>query len=285
MNIFNLWQTNLVLFLFFAVIYYQFYKIAISKAKNDGAAVILLQVTTAIFSLIFIPFFPLSFPSKIQTYILVLIACIFYALYDRLQGTARKHIQVSIYSIINQLNNVFVILMGIIIFKEPIVPNKILGAILIILGNISIFYNKNKFKLNYYIVLSIVASVIFAIASSIDIGISKQFNLPFYIMLTTTIPGIFIFLAQRIQVKDIAREASNYRLRYYLITGAAWFLSYYFSLRAFRYGEISIVAPLQATSVMLNVVVAYIFLNEKQDLTKKLIAALFIIFGITLTVF
>lgn len=284
MVMFNYWQVNLIFFLIFAVIYFQFYKLAIRFAKNDGAAVILLQLATAFFSLFFIPFFPVSFPTGKETYILLFLACIFYALYDRLQGTARKHIEVSVYSIVNQLNNVFVILMGLIVFREPLVGTKIIGAFFIIFGNILVFYEKKKLQVNYYIYISVIAAILFAVAYSIDIGISKKFNLPFYIMLTTIIPGLFIFFAQRIKLKDVIEEAGKKKLKYYIITGAAWFLSYFFSLRAYKFGQVTTVAPLQATAVMLNVLVAYFFLKEKQNIFKKCTAAFLVIIGITITI-
>jgi len=64
------------------------------------------------------------------------------------------------------------------------------GAGLILTGNVLIFYEKGKLKINKYIWLGILATLLFRIVILIDIGISKQFNLPFYIMLTFFIPAI-----------------------------------------------------------------------------------------------
>lgn len=284
MYIFNIWQVDLIFFLFFAVVYFQFYKLAIKEAKNDGAAVILLQFTTAIVSFLSIPFFKPTLPLETHIYLLLFVACIFYALYDRLQGTARKHLEVSIYSIINQLNNVFIIVLGLVVFKEQFLIKKIIGATLIVIGNGIVLFNKNKLQVNVYILIGIIASLLFAMANSIDINISKHFNLPFYIMLTTTIPGIILVIALRIRLRDVVNEAKNGRFIYYLITGTAWFLSYYFSLRAYRFGHITTVAPLQSVTVILNVIVAYFFLGEKHAIFKKCLAALLVVFGVVLVV-
>ena len=67
-----------------------------------------------------------------------------------------------------------------------------------------------------------------------------------------------------------------------ILTSVTWGLSIIFQLRAYQLGNVSIVAPLGALTVIINVIVGYIFLNEKDNLLKKLISALLIIFGIIL---
>ena len=75
------------------------------------------------------------------------IACIFYAIADRINTTARRGLEVSIYSILGQLSTVFLILWGIIFFKETIVLKKIIGALLILMGNILVIYKKVNLSL------------------------------------------------------------------------------------------------------------------------------------------
>ena len=99
------------------------------------------------FSIVFIPFFKFQFPDNLRTYILLGISCIFYAIADRVNTTARRGLEVSVYSILGQLSTVFVIAWGIIFFKEAIVIKKIIGALLIIFGNIAVLYKKGKFVL------------------------------------------------------------------------------------------------------------------------------------------
>lgn len=38
LEILNSWQLNIVCFLFFVVVFFQFYKLAVNKAMRDGAA-------------------------------------------------------------------------------------------------------------------------------------------------------------------------------------------------------------------------------------------------------
>ncbi len=284
MNILNTWQFNLVGYLICIVLFFQFYKLAVRHAIKDGAATILLQAIAGISVLVLSPFLAFKFPTDIKFYLLLIGACIFYALNDRLQTTARKHLEVSVFSIINQLSNVFLIVIGILVFRETLAIHKILGAALILCGNALLFYKKQRFELNRYSILAIVATAAFATAISIDIGISKQFNLPFYIMLTLIIPALFVMLAERIQLREVVAEYLSDAKNYYLATGISWGLVIFFSLRAYQLGEVTTVVPLQATAVLLNVVVAFVLLKERDNLGKKLLATFLVIAGIYATV-
>jgi drug/metabolite transporter (DMT)-like permease len=278
-NLFNLWQFYVVGFLISVVIFFQYYKLAVKGAKNDGAATILLQVIAGSTILIFAPFFPAKFPTEIKFYIILFIASIFYALNDRLQVTARKHLEVSVYSILNMLKTFFMFAFGLLFFKEDLVIIKILGALLILFGNGLLFYKKGKFKFNKYAIMSIIATFVFAIAMSIDIGISKEFNLPIYISLTLLIPAIILFLFGKQKFSDIIIEYSSISKKYYFITGIFWGLTVLFTLRAYQLSDVTTIAPILATSVLFNVAIAYVFHGEKENFIKKIIVAMLVLFG------
>ena len=73
--------------------------------------------------------------------------------------------------------------------------------------------------------------------------------------------------------------------RYYLLAALTWSGSIIFQFRGMQTGPLSTVIPLLATQVLLNVVIAYIFLKERGHLGRKLIAAGFVIAGIYFTSF
>ena len=53
-------------------------------------------------------------------------------------------------------------------------------------------------------------------------------------------------------------------------------------LKAYQLGNVTSVAPLCALTVIGNVIVGYLFLKERKNLLKKLIAALLIIISVFL---
>jgi len=278
--ILNSWQFNLSMSLILLVIFMQSYKLAVKEVDKDGVATIILQVIAGISVLLLLPFFPFIIPDNTGAYLFILLAIIFYALNDRIQTTVRKNLDVSVYSIMDQLARVFLIIYGIVIFREVIVASKLIGGGLILAANVILFYRKGKIKINKYVLLNVVATFLFATATVIDIDISKQFNLPFYIMVTLIIPALIIYIFERHSAKEIMEEYNSKRKNYYLITGISWGALIFFIIRAFQTSEVVFIAPLLATSVLLNVLVASILHKERTNLARKIIAAVVVILGV-----
>ena len=276
------WIVFVISYLILSVIFNQFYKVSTKRITKPGALTVLLEFIGAITILIFMPLFEIKFPTDIRIYILLGLSIIFYAIVDRMNTTVRRGIEASTYSIIHQLSTVFMIFAGLVFFKEPFILNKFIGAILIVFSNVLIFYKRGEGKPNKYIILGIVANLLFTVALFLDVNISDNFNLPFYVMMTLGIPSILIFIFERIKFSDIKNEFKNGDKKAILITAVTWSLSILSQLRAYQLGEASIVAPLCALTVILNVIMGYFLLKEREELPKKLIAATIIVLGIIL---
>ncbi len=286
MNFLNTWQFNLLMYYVFNVIFFQFYKLSVRNLKKDGAGTVIFQAIAGISQLLIAPFFIWKIPSSISVVILLLVACIFYAINDRLQTTVRKNLEVSTSSILSQFGTVFLIIYGFIIFRNQFILTKIIGALLIIGANAWIFYKpgKKKSAINKYYILGIVSLLAFATAITIDIGISGQFNLPFYIAFTLLVPAAMIAISEKISIKSITEEWKRGNSYFFIVTGFSWGLTILFGLRSYQFGNVNTIIPLQAVPVILNVMAAYFFLKEKDDALKKLIAAFIVVVGVYLTV-
>lgn len=277
------WLIWVIIYLIIHVIFNQFYKISTKSLTKEGALTVLLEFTGAVTILLLSPFFDMKFPTDIKVYILLGLSIIFYTIVDRMNTTVRKGIEASTFSIINQLSTVFMIFAGLLFFKEPFILNKFIGAILIVLSNIIIFYKRrSEKKLDKYVLLGIVANLCMTVAIFLDVNISDNFNLPFYASLTLGIPSVLIFIFERIKFSDIKQEFKNGNKKAILITAITWSLSIVAMLRSYQLGNVSIVAPLCALDVILNVIVAYFLLKEKDDVPKKILSACLIILGIVL---
>ena len=143
MNIFNICGVNIFLFLIFSLIFDQTYKVCTKNSKSDGALTVILEFLAGVFILLLIPFFEIKFPTDIKIYILWGISIIFFAITDRINTTVRRGVEASTFNILRQISTVFILIAGILIFKEEVVFKKIIGAILIIFSNILIFYEKD----------------------------------------------------------------------------------------------------------------------------------------------
>ena len=277
-----MWLLFVFMYIVLAVAFTQFYKIVTKTSKSDGTLTVLLQFLAGISALLLCPFFKFTFPTDWKVYLFLGIACIFYAISDRMNTTVRSGIEASTFSIIKQLSTVFMILAGLLFFKETFVWKKIIGAGLIIFSNILIFYKKGNQKLDKYVVLGIISNIAFSIALFLDVNISDNFNLAFYVALTLLIPALFITIAERIKLSNIKKEFQNGNKKAILITSLCWGTMIVVQLKAYQLGDVTSVAPLCALTVIGNVIVGYLFLKERNNLLKKLIAALLIIISVFL---
>ena len=266
-----MWLLFVFMYIVLAVAFTQFYKIVTKTSKSDGTLTVLLQFLAGISALLLCPFFKFTFPTDWKVYLFLGIACIFYAISDRMNTTVRSGIEASTFSIIKQLSTVFMILAGLLFFKETFVWKKIIGAGLIIFSNILIFYKKGNQKLDKYVVLGIISNIAFSIALFLDVNISDNFNLAFYVALTLLIPALFITIAERIKLSNIKKEFQNGNKKAILITSLCWGTMIVVQLKAYQLGDVTSVAPLCALTVIGNVIVGYLFLKERNNLLKKLI--------------
>lgn len=277
-----MWFMFVVLYIILAVAFTQFYKIVLNTSKSDGTLTVLLQFIAGLCALIISSFFKFTFPTDWKVYLLLGIACVFYALSDRMNTTVRSGIEASTFSIIKQLSTVFMILAGLLFFKEQFVWKKIIGAGLIIFSNILIFYKKGNQKLDKFVLLGILSNIIYSVALFLDVNISDSFNLAFYVALTLLIPALFITIVERVKLSNIRKEYKNGNKKAILITGICWGTMIVVQLRAYQLGETTSVAPLCALTVIGNVLVGYLFLKERNNLLKKLFAAFLIIMSVFL---
>lgn len=278
----NTWWFNIILYLFLYIVFTQSYKIATKNSKNDGALTVLLQFLGGVIVLLFVPLFKFHFPSNYMTWVFLGIACVFYAITDRVNTTARRGLDVSTYSILGQLSTVFLIIWGIVFFKEEIIIKKIIGALLILIGNIIVLYKKGKFEFNKYIVYSLIGNLAMSIAVSVDVGISDEFNMPIYVALTLIVPSLIIFLADKVKFNDVTKEFKEGNKKAILLVGGSWGIMIVTMLRAYQFGSVTTIAPIASITTILNVFVAYFLLKEKDSLIKKVLAALIVILGIVL---
>ncbi len=89
-------------------------------------------------------------------------------------------------------------------------------------------------------------------------------------------------IVERIKPSEIKNELVNGNKKAILITALSWGIMIVVQLRAYQLGNVTVIAPLCALTVILNVIVGYLFLNERDNLLRKIISALLIIISIIL---
>lgn len=278
----NLSYLFLTIYIVSSTMFNESYKLIAKNMNKAGSLTVLVETIAGILSLLLIPFFEIKFPSDIRIFLLFFLATIFYTIQDRLATISRSGLEASTYGILKQLSNVFMLVMGFISFKEKLTIEKLLGAILLIGSNIFIFYRKDSWKNKKYIIIGVVANIAMGIALFLDVSTSTNFNLAIYISLTLLIPALINSLVEKIKFTDLRYEYKINKSRLILLTGILWSVMMFSKLLSYRFGEVTKIAPLCSLSVMLNVIVAYVFFKERDNLLRKIIASIFIIIGVFL---
>ena len=282
MKLFDLWEIWVIIYLISAVIFAHSFKVSNRAMKKAGALTILLELFTAFFSLFFIPFFKFTLPNDISIYITLFIVTMIYAVTDRLNIESRYGLEPSTFSMLKQLSTVFMILFGILFMKEAFVVTRIIGAIIIILANILLAFDKGKININKYFIMSFVSNFLFALAMLINVNISDYFNLAFYTIITVSIPAIFIKLFGRYKIRDLKEEFEVCNKKEFLLSAFCWCLMLISSVKAYQLGDVALVAPVFALTSIINAVLEFFMNHNRNRFVQKLIAALLIIIGVVL---
>jgi drug/metabolite transporter (DMT)-like permease len=278
----NQWEFWVIIYLTSAVIFAHSFKKANRRMTNAGSLTILLEFFTALFAILFIPFFEFKMPYSISIYIILLIVIVIYSITDRLNIESRYGLDPSTFSMLKQLSTVFMIILGLLLLKEKFVLKKMIGALSIIAANVILAFEKGKLSFNKYFIMSFISNFLFAIAMMINVNIADNFNLGIYTITTVLLPSILIFVFERHNIKELRKEFSLYNKKMFLLSAFTWCLMLISSVRAYQLGNVSVVAPLFALTSILNAFFEFFVNKNKSKLVQKIIAASMIVLGVCL---
>lgn len=282
MKILSSWKFWVLLYLISAVIFAQAFKKSNRNMKSAGALTILLEIFTAFFAIFFIPFFDIVWPTDSSVYLTLIAVVSIYAITDRLNIEARYGLDPSVFSMLKQLSTVFLIILGFIFLKEPVVLKKIIGSLIIIFANVLLAFDKGKIKFNKYFIMSFISNFLFAVAMLINVNISNYFNLAFYTILTVFTPSILIFIFGKHSLKELKKEFNSYDKKSFLLAAFTWCLMLIASVRAYQLGNVTLIAPLLTLTSILNTMYEYFVCKNKSKFIQKLIASILIIIGVVI---
>lgn len=272
-----------IIYLIFSLIFAQCFKETNRSMKNASALTILLEVFTALFALILSPLFTYKFSLNPQVLLTLGLVTIIYAATDRLNIEARYSLAPSTFSMLKQLSTVFLVIFGFVFLKEKIILTKIIGIILILLANILLSTNKKgKLDLNKYFIMCIISNFLFAIAMFINVNISDYFNIGLYTVITVLIPALIIKIASKLSLNDLKQEFKLYDKKKFMLVSFSWAIMLISSVKAYEYGNISVVAPLLTLSMVTNSIYEYFIEKDTKSLRRKLLISILIIIGIIL---
>lgn len=233
---------------------------------NAGAVIFLVVVAA-----------PIQFPLlSWTTTSLLLVSGALWFVSCALSFKADQLAEISLTSLLAQLQLVLIFAGGVVLFGEPISASRLFGLCLILLGLscrqfLSSFFSKGVlFKLASIVMLSVALLLDKYLSSTLEAS-----------LVTFSGFGIPLLLSLLLQPRR-SLSAFQYakRLRFgNFFTGALSCLSYFALVKSMAIAPISLVMPVFQLNLMITLILGYFFLGEKQDLIARLGAVLLVLLG------
>ena len=277
-NLFGIIIASISAFIF--ALFYLLSKISVNKSKYPVAVSVLFQMLAGIVSLFFVLQDGMQFKEiGLLSWGLLLISTVCYGMGNVYGFRAGKVLDVSITSILGESGLIIGFAGSLIVFNESATLGKIIGVIMILLGNFIVVGFKKKGKLDYKAVfLKIFASLLFGLANVIDGANSKNFPLSFYVFVGYFFGGVISMVFSDVKFSMLVDEFKSNKWGQIGMAVTAS-LGYFLFLTSFKYTQKTIAIPLSYTSAVIAVVMGIVILKEKNDLWRKLVAVAIVFTG------
>lgn len=199
------------------------------------------------------------------------------------QFKAFQTIEASDATILGTTSSIWTIIMAILFLRETIGFNQFLGAILIFLAVFLVAFKKKAFQFNQgavYIFLFAACNGFGLVNDAFILNYSEIFS---YTALTWLLPGftrLIIWPKAIYHLKPLFQSEQFKKMLLLVFFSAISSVTFYLAYKSG--GHISILSSIFSSKIILTVVLAALFLNERDRLFKKLVSAAIAIAGILL---
>lgn len=196
---------------------------------------------------------------------------------------AYQYLEASEATILATLETIVAIISAVLFLNERFDLLMILGTILICASVIYISYKKGELKLNKGVLYILAYSVFAGLGITNDAFLIQRLDPLSYLSFGFILPGIFILIirSRRLKIRDFKLTKIQMK-NVSILTLAYTFGASAFTLAIAYGGQASQITPINQSSIILTVVLAAIFLKERDQLFKKFICAILVSIGVLL---
>lgn len=216
-------------------------------------------------------------------WVIFLLTSAVYASTTLLYSYALKDEDVSQLEIISTSRAMWILLLGLIFFKEAITLNKIFGVGLIFLGLFVMYWRKGGIEnFGRPQILMFFYAIIVSVGYVLDKYNLNYLPLGLYQVLIFIVPGIIIAAFVPGSFSK-ARQMMKFNKSNLIIAVSALFyaLAAFFLFSAYNAGgEVSKVGPIVQSATVLTVVFGILLLHERNNIIKKIIGAILVFAGV-----
>lgn len=276
-------DSQIYLFIIFAIITGTATKLitkyVLRETEPYALAVITNIISAIIFLIMAIPKFVL--PSESAAWLILSVSSILWTLVSISVLISYKVAEVSIREPLSQSKIIIASILGFYLLGETISFNRIFGTLIIFFGiSMLIFHPEKRFgrlsepgvKWTFF------AALVSAAAAVADKAALRWFNLETYAFLVYFFPLLILILFLRNRQSHIIHLLKTRGISS-VITVIFSSLTYYFTLKSFSLGEVTLVYPLLQFTTLLAVIGGIVFMGEKEHFWQKMIAVVLVVIG------
>ena len=210
-------------------------------------------------------------------------AVLFYGLFERGRFHAAQLLDASIFSTITNVSVVVAFIASFIFYKESFSLPKIIGGLLIITALFLISYEKKRHSISQKgLAIAVGISIALGLGWALDKYNSTLFSATTYNILVWTLPIPFLIFPG-VTMSQIKSESTGkfWKLG---ISAALNVCGYLFQLKALSLTEATKVIPVIQTSLLFTILLGIVFLKERDNIPKKILAGVLAFIGVYLLV-
>ncbi len=251
--------------------------------RRQGDPLFFTAVNDFVAGAVVLPFIfsDLHLPTMGKTWVYFSLVTMFAFLSDWFAFRALRRVDVSVFQIIDQIRQPLLIILGFMLFSEPITSLKVLGVFLVAIGATAAVLDPKRLRPDGGVGLALLSTVFAAVAVIFIKFAIVDFSAPAFASLELLGISVLCMVAARF---DHHRLLAEMRLNQWglFAAGALFGLGEILEFTALRIGEISRVLPVFQTSVIFTVIGGVLLLGERERLGQKVIGAVVVVIGLTM---
>lgn len=260
-------------------------RLLLHQNKSDPIAYgIVFQALVGIVTLCYALAIGFRSPDFIKYWFPILLTFLLYAAGTVVGAYTLQKIQASIYSVLFATNAIWVMIISLPLFNAHISSIQLVGVGLIFVGACFLIENGGQLKLDHGILLGLLTGLIYGLATVVWVYVDKHADPASWSAISFIGPAALLLIARPASVhkmKPFLNKKVFYRMA---ILGILYSISALTILMAYKNGNASLIAPLQQTSIVTTVLLAVIFLRERNRLWQKAAATALCFLGVLLVV-
>lgn len=247
---------------------------------------ILFQLLTGILLVIYGYLFTDMSVPNLKPFLLSLgIMTVLYGFGNILYCYALKTIEASTFTVIFSSRVFFTIIASSLLLGEGLTLRQFIGMLFIFGSVILVSIRSSHFHFSRNVFIALFAAIMFGVANTNDRFLLQSFSVYPYVASAFLFPAIFMMILKPFALKGISQYVTKnifWKLITLCLIYAASSITFFMALQ--KSTNSSQLVSINLTSVIVTVILAIIFLHEKDNIITKIVAAILSLLGVLLLV-